>query len=244
MKHLEFSAHNKLTSFIDAYWEITCEESVSSVIKALPDGCVDIIINLGDDFVIENENIVLKSEKAYLAGAITSCKEVNTLRETRLIGVRFKPGAFSHFYAFSSLHEATNNFVELSNDFVPKLNSFSSDISSTFDSYYYNKLIQTKNSLLPVIETINKHRGNVSVIELADRHFTTVKQLERHFKYQIGLSPKEFLNTVRYKFAQQLILMSQPRRPLYDIAYECGYYDQAHLCKEIKKYTGVVPSSL
>jgi AraC-like DNA-binding protein len=244
VKLTEFTPHSQLASFIDAYWDITCNEGVTSINKVLPDGCVDIIINLGENFHIECENVVLKSEKAYLGGAITHFKEAKTLRETHLIGVRFKPSAFSHFYTFSSLHEVTNNIVELSVDLIPKIGSFSKNISFAFDSFYYNKLIQPKCSLLPIIETVNKHHGDVSIYELADRHCTTVRQLERNFKYHIGLSPKEFINIIRYKFAQQLILTSHPKRTLSDIAFECGYYDQAHLSNEIKKYTGVVPTNL
>jgi len=244
VKLTEFKPHSKLASFIDAYWDITCDEGVTSINKVLPDGCVDIIMNVGEDFRDESEGVVLQSEKAYLGGAITRFKEAKTVRETHLIGVRFKPSAFSYFYAFSSLHEVTNNIVELSNDLVPDISAFSNDISVAFDSFYYNKLIQPKHSLMPVLENINKHNGDVTVYELADRHCTTVRQLERNFKYHIGLSPKEFINIVRYKFAQQLILARHPKRTLADIAFESGYYDQAHLSNEIKKYTGVLPTNL
>ncbi|WP_257670290.1 helix-turn-helix domain-containing protein [Parapedobacter tibetensis] len=244
MNLTEFKPHSQLASFIDAYWDVTCKEGGTSIGKVLPDGCVDIIINLKEDFHIESENAVLKSEKAYLGGAITHFMAAKTLPETHLVGVRFKPAAFSHFYTFSSLHEVTNSFVELPKEFTPKIISLSNNISFAFDSFFYNKLIQPKRILLPVIETVKKHYGNISVNELAGKHFTTVKQLERNFKYHIGLSPKEFINIIRYKFAQQLILARHPKRTLSDIAFECGYYDHAHLSNEIKKYTGLAPTEL
>jgi AraC-like DNA-binding protein len=240
----EFQPEDKLAPFIDAYWEITCPEGITSVNKVLPDGCVDIIINLGENFLIECENVTLKSEKVYLGGAITHCMQAKTLPQTHLVGVRFKPSAFSHFYSFSSLHEVKNDFVELSNNFIPKMNALRKNISTVFDSFFYSKLVQPKSSLLPVIETVKKHHGNISVNQIANRHFTTVRQLERNFKYHIGLSPKEFTNIIRCTFAQQLILQRSPKRTLYDIAFECGYYDHAHLANEIKKYTGVVPTDL
>lgn len=244
MKLTEFKPHSELASFVEAYWVATCKEGGTSMDKVTPDGCVDIIINLGEDYFIESENATLKSEKAYLGGAITHFMETKSVPETLLVGVRFKPSAFSHFYAFSSLHEVTNNFVEFSNELIPKISSFSNDIPRAFDTFYYKKLIQPKYSLLPVIETVSRNRGNVSVYELASRHCTTVRQLERNFKYYIGLSPKEFINIIRYRFAQQIIQMNHPNRTLSDIAFECGYYDHAHLSREIKRYTGLVPTSL
>lgn len=244
MKFTEHKPHNQLASYIDAYWDITCDEGGTSILKVLPDGCLDIIINLGDDFHTDYDDLVLKSGKAYLGGAITNYREAKTLRETHLIGIRFKPSAFSYFYAFSSIHEITDNIVELSNKFIPTISSFSKDMPAAFDSFYYNKLTLPKRSLLPVMETITKCHGAISVCELAKQHCTTVRQLERHFKYDIGLSPKEFINIIRYRFAQQLIQINHPKKTLSDIAFECGYYDQAHLNREIKKYTGVVPTSL
>lgn len=244
MELAEFKPDSQLASFIDAYWDVTCKESGTSIDKVLPDGCVDIIINLGDDYSIEGENVILRSEKAYLGGAITHFMEAKTFPETHLVGVRFKPSAFGHFYSFSSLHEVKNNFVELSDDFIPKIHLLFRDISTAFDSFFLNRHIQPKRSLLPVIETVKKHDGDVSVNQLADAHFIKTRQLERNFKYHIGLSPKEFTNIIRYKFAQQLILERHPKRTLCDIAFECGYYDLAHLSNEMKKYTGVTPSDL
>lgn len=244
MNFSEFKPHNQLASLIDAYWDVTCKEGGNSIDKVLPDGCVDIVINLGDEYHIESENIILKSETAYLGGAITHYMEAKALPETHLVGVRFKPSAFSYFYSFSSLHEVTNNFVELPKEFTPKINCLSNDISIAFNSFFYGKQIQPKHLLLPVIETIKNHHGDITVNKLAGIHFTTIRSLERDFKYHIGLSPKEFINIIRYKFAQHLILTSHPQRTLYDIAFECGYYDQAHLSNEIKKYTGVIPTNL
>lgn len=241
MKFTEHKPHNQLASYIDAYWDITCDEGVPSI-KVLPDGCIDIVINLGDDFHTDYDGLVLKNGKAYLGGAITNYREAKTSCETHLIGIRFKPSAFSYFYAFSSLHEVTNNIIELSNKFIPTIGSFSKDIPTAFDSFYHNKLMSPKRSLLPVMGTITKCHGVISVYELAKQHCTTVRQLERHFKYDVGLSPKEFINIIRNRYAQQLIQINRSEKTLSDIAFECGYYDQAHLTREIKKHTGAAPS--
>ena len=238
----EFKPHHQLASFIDTYWEVTSKEGGISIDRVLPDGCVDVIVNLGED--IQMDRTMLKSEKAYLGGAITHFIKAEIKAEVHLVGVRFKPSAFSCFHAFSSLHETTNKFVELSKSFTPSINGLFSNISFAFDSFYHNRLIQPDHLLLPVVETVKNYRGNISVNKLADKHFTTVRQLERHFRYHIGLSPKELLNIFRYKFAQHLILTSHPKKSLSDIAFECGYYDQAHLGNEIKRYTGLAPTNL
>jgi AraC-like DNA-binding protein len=66
--------------------------------------------------------------------------------------------------------------------------------------------------------------------------------LERNFKKNIGISPKEFVNILRFQFALEKIKDNQLGKSLQDIAFESGYYDHAHLSNEIKRYTGLSPS--
>ena len=60
----------------------------------------------------------------------------------------------------------------------------------------------------------------------------------------MGISPKAFINFIRYQFAIQNIRESYSAQSLEDISFDCGYYDYAHLSNEIKKYCGVSPSQL
>lgn|SRR5690606_31544886 len=84
--------------------------------------------------------------------------------------------------------------------------------------------------------------GLIGIDTLAKQNYTTTRQLERNFKKYIGISPKEFANIVRFKTALSKIKHNRKQQSLSDIAYECGYYDHAHLSNEIKRYARVVPS--
>ncbi|PST83264.1 hypothetical protein C7T94_11785 [Pedobacter yulinensis] len=244
MKFQEIKPHSHLAPFIDAYWEITCSEEAPSVLKVMPDGCIDIMINLGAEFRAEYANLTLRNGKGYLGGAIKYFQEAITSQETHLAGIRFKPAAFSHFYNFSSLHETTDHILELAADLIPEPGSVLKNARAAFDAFFHKKLRLPGRSLLPVIQTVRECRGNISVCKLAEQHCTTVKQLQRSFQYHVGLSPKEFTNIVRYRSAQQLIQARHPVKKLSEIAFECGYADQAHLSREIRKYTGLTPTAL
>lgn len=98
--------------------------------------------------------------------------------------------------------------------------------------------------LMQVIADIKKHKGTISVFELANRHFTTVRQLERHFKQHIGISPKEFINIIRFQFVHAAIREKSSEKSLLKIAFDHGYYDHAHLANAIKRYTGDTPTEL
>ncbi|WP_409994074.1 helix-turn-helix domain-containing protein [Sphingobacterium siyangense] len=58
------------------------------------------------------------------------------------------------------------------------------------------------------------------------------------------MSPKEYSNIIRFQRALSIIRNSDENKSLSDIAFECGYYDHAHLSNEIKRNTGMAPSQI
>ncbi|QNL48721.1 AraC family transcriptional regulator [Olivibacter sp. SDN3] len=45
-----------------------------------------------------------------------------------------------------------------------------------------------------------------------------------------------------HRLALSKIKRNKGQKNLLDIAFDCGYYDHAHLSNEIKRYTGLAPS--
>jgi transcriptional regulator GlxA family with amidase domain len=100
---------------------------------------------------------------------------------------------------------------------------------------YDLKLIQTAAKLL------HYTKGEYRIRELADYCQVSVRQLERGFQQVIGTSPKVFARTVRFEQAQRH-LMFDPDADLTSLAYECGYFDQAHSIKDFKAFAGQTPT--
>jgi AraC-like DNA-binding protein len=100
---------------------------------------------------------------------------------------------------------------------------------------YDLKLIQTAAKMLH--HTKGQHR----IAELADYCQVSARQLEREFKYATGTSPKGFARTLRFHEAQRR-LMFDPDADLTGLAYDCGYFDQAHFIKDFKAFAGKTPS--
>ncbi|MDO6434455.1 helix-turn-helix transcriptional regulator [Flavitalea sp. BT771] len=237
MAYTSLSPHPALASYIDAYWSVRGPVEGCTTSRILPDGCVDIIYNVGEDMAS------MKSGSAYLVGTMTRPFDSTVTPGTRLLGIRFKPAAFSAFYRFSSLHELTDDAIECEKGLAPALSTLRDPVAG-LNAFFLAKLSSPKHVLFPVLEDIHRHHGLVRVEELTKRHFITVRQLERSFKYHIGVSPKEFINQVRFRRALQVIRHKRPDVRLGDIAEACGYYDQAHLANEIRKYTGASPVRL
>jgi AraC-like DNA-binding protein len=244
MVYKQFRPHPALTPYIDAYWIVRGNQPIPRSYKILPDGCVDIIFNLGNDIPSGSGEIGMKSERAYLVGTMIRYKESVIVEHTYLAGIRFKPAGFSAFYKFASLHEFTDQTIECDNILLPDLKQVQQHAVSYLNQFFLNRLTRPKHTLFPVLQSIESCKGQIKVDELAKAHFVTVRQLERSFRQHIGASPKEFIRLVRYQHTLEVLKKKKTDCSLSDIAFDCGYYDQAHLTNEFKYYTGVTPTQL
>jgi signal transduction histidine kinase/ligand-binding sensor domain-containing protein/DNA-binding response OmpR family regulator len=78
------------------------------------------------------------------------------------------------------------------------------------------------------VESISQHLGMSRV------HFY------RKIKSITGVTPQEFLRTVKLKYAASLI--AQKKLRISEVAYMCGYRDQAYFSKTFKEFYGVTPT--
>ncbi|MGI1937523.1 helix-turn-helix domain-containing protein [Shewanella oncorhynchi] len=66
------------------------------------------------------------------------------------------------------------------------------------------------------------------------------RQFERSFKQETGLSPAQLLQLNRVKIARNLLSQS-PNLSLVQVAFDCGFYDQAHLHQHFVRVTQQTP---
>ncbi|UOQ99780.1 AraC family transcriptional regulator [Hymenobacter sp. 5317J-9] len=93
-----------------------------------------------------------------------------------------------------------------------------------------------------VAGSILEHDGRVSIEALAQGVGLSRRQLERRFLAEVGTAPKLYASLVRFNRAFRL-LAADALPNWQDVAYACGYYDQAHLIREFRRFTGHAPSA-
>ncbi len=136
MSYHQFSPHSNLVNYIDAFWIVEGVEQQTIKTNILPDGCVDLIFNLGDDYKTEEGVVTMQSGKLYLVGAMTTAKASILQPENRLVGVRFKPAAFSSFYKFASLSEVTDQVIAFEQSLAPDLHKLAQSPISYLNSFF------------------------------------------------------------------------------------------------------------
>jgi AraC-like DNA-binding protein len=110
-------------------------------------------------------------------------------------------------------------------------------------SAFIEKKLARRNSIQPAvfsaIHSIIQNRGATRIDELARQSFLSTRQFERNFKKLAGFTPKLFSRITRFQSA--LLEYGQTKQSLTAIAYQCGYFDQAHFIHEFKEFSGYHP---
>ena len=93
-------------------------------------------------------------------------------------------------------------------------------------------------------QVIAEKSYKISVEELANRMNYTTRHLNSLFKKNLGISPKRFIQLIRFNHAMEIMNHAQQNLNFIRIAHELGYHDQAHFVKDFKKMSGKTPKEL
>jgi AraC-like DNA-binding protein len=89
---------------------------------------------------------------------------------------------------------------------------------------------------------LNATHGQLTVTELAAELRCSRKHLASRFREHVGLPPKLVARMLRFRRAADLLL-ERPELSLADVAFACGYYDQAHLDRDFRDFAQTTPTA-
>jgi AraC-like DNA-binding protein len=207
-------------------------------------------------FQLEGRLQALKSEgdKTLTPSGVTGIQNQNRLYQsvgkTRSILVHFKPWGAACFLT-GPMSELMGENVGLRDILDPQ------EVRDLEDQLYNTEFRQASRILQaflvkhrlfresdPLVLNAAKHimlkAGNLSISRMADSLATTERSLERRFQQWIGTSPKHFAALLRFQKSLDLLRRGKEGT---EVAYECGYFDQAHFIREFKRFTGSTPGA-
>jgi transcriptional regulator GlxA family with amidase domain len=103
--------------------------------------------------------------------------------------------------------------------------------------------VDYKNRITIVANLITKNKGVIDIEKLAEYACMSMRNFDRIFISETGMTPKQLCCISRFNNALELKL-NNPSMKWTSIAYLSGYFDQTHLIKDFKRYCGEAPSSL
>jgi len=235
-ENIEYQEYNlkEIADYCMCIWTMKSKKISDKSItnNILPDACIDIVI----DFI---NNVIC------FAGFSKETKDFKLNKKVDYMGVRLKPGSF-HFLFNIDASKIMDNEIPFKNieqnynlNKIFTLKSVNAKIEALKDYLIYKSKNKKKPFIMDIIEQLYQNPQKTSVKNIALKFGYNQRHLYRIFLINYGVSPKVLLNILRLHLCLTLIL--EHNMNLTDIAYSCGFYDQSHFIKEIKRYTGISP---
>jgi AraC-like DNA-binding protein len=84
--------------------------------------------------------------------------------------------------------------------------------------------------------------GRLPIRELTEELGCSHRHLSARFREQVGMSPKAIARVLRFERAVDRLRRGSGS--LGEIARDCGYFDQAHMNRDVRRLAGTTPSAL
>lgn len=223
-----------LARWVECTWSLEAEDPVRGY-PVRPDGCMDLLYS--------------PESGLEAVGAMTREQRFDLARGARRIGLRFRPGMARRFLGIgaAALCDQTVPLSEAigagkSRDLQDRLDAAAS--STACERVLLEAVAEIAGPLDPVqaaIEAMTRASGEVDVDWLADQAGLSARQFRRRCREEAGLGPKHLARVLRFRRACQL---AEQGESWLRVAVEAGYFDQAHLIRDFREFTGSTPVSV
>ncbi|MGO4791007.1 DUF6597 domain-containing transcriptional factor [Paenibacillus sp. 2KB_20] len=241
----EYLPSPALSPYVACYWTLdyTASPLQQPLHRILPDGCVDIIFNL---------KIRDASTSGFITGLMSSYGAMRLTQDQSLFGVRFFAESVRPFirYPASDFREGP---VFLEEAWGLDVNQLNEEMVTALDSA--NRMDVVERFLMGVLgqnnvcsEPLLEHgmqylyaaKGRITVRALAEKLNYSERTIRRAFQKELGVSPKEMSEIIRFQNLLQELHQAKPIR-FPDIAAQYGYYDQPHFINNFRRLYGMSP---
>lgn len=220
----------------------------------LPDGAVELIINLGEPQKLCDSEDHARSNSfrhSWISGERTAPIVIEEAGRVHLIGIRLRAGGAWPLLGLP-LSEFTGRVIELDavlgRDAVrvrERLGEANDDearfaiVEAWLTARMYAGTPPTA-AVLRALELIRR-RAAVPIGQMASDIGGSHKHLLREFDRCVGLTPKIFARLCSFQRAIKWI-GQKPMVDWADTAMACGYYDQPHFIHEFRAFSGLTPT--
>lgn len=113
------------------------------------------------------------------------------------------------------------------------------------EAYLLRKALNAERntSIMNAALSMFRAKGAVRLHDVASQLSLGLRQFERNFLSEIGLSPKLYSRVARFQAALDTRIHRQDTRWA-SLANEFGYHDQMHMIKDFQKLSGLTPEGL
>jgi AraC-like DNA-binding protein len=249
--------HPKLAAFVEAFYLQEGVGSRHTKERLLPDGSMALVFSLRDDrlrvYDQQDPNQFQSFNGGLISGTHSSFIAIDSTELLSTLSIHFKPGG-----AFPLLRLPAS---ELSNQMVSLDTLWGVDAVDLREQLLEAHTAESRFAILeeallaramgsreqhPAVtfalaEFQNlSHRRSIS--EVTERLDIDPKWFIHLFREAVGVTPKLFCRIQRFQKILRLLESGQPIKWA-NLAWRCGYFDQAHFIHDFRAFSGITPGT-
>ena len=253
MKYETFEPHPDLEALVKFYWTLEVPyDPNNQKQKIIPDGCIEMTFNFRDGikrYISDDEYVV--HPRSMVMGQRTKSYFIEPVGHVDSFAICFYPHGFANFVN-TPLKDLVDMEVPVKDLFgAVRSDELEEKMIQATDAQQRIKIIEDfllkilhdsttiENIVKTTVDALITSKGTSSINTILKDDLAKRRKLERNFKKQIGISPKQLWKVIRLHTALKMLLNKNEN--LTSIAYESEYFDQAHFIKDFKEFTGVTP---
>ena len=255
-EYREYPLAPPLSDFVECVWTLSAPRRAAGAPPEpiFPDGCVEVIVQLDERArSLRDDGRLELQPSAFLIGPLRGPLLLEPAGPMRTFGIRFRPGRAAPFLPFGVDRLAAVE-TAIEDAFGPAGSSLAEEIGNASTDAERVEIAgrfllrrlglhRAGRPSRPVAAAVRRMLapGRVSISALARDSGWSVRQLERRFLSETGLTPRLLARIVRFQRVFRA-LGGDPEADWVSVALECGYADQPHLIREFREFTGQTPA--
>lgn len=253
MLYLSYSPGPPLNEFVDNFWLIEGGQA-PRLEKILPCGTSELVVNLRNNEIHIHDPQQPERYKqfsgAVVSGTYSQAFICNGLQHEAIMGVHFKAGGVFPFLNIeaSELANAHANLDDLWGSSGLELRerlctaATSQQRFRIIENALTSRLHNTTDRLqMKFALKMFATGGGGALVRAVTRELGfSPRRFIQVFSSQVGLKPKIFCRILRFQRAR--VLAEELDMPDWaELAVACGYFDQSHMIKDFKEFSGSTP---
>ena len=243
-----------LAPFVERLWTVRGYLPVPWRNMILPDGAMELIINLGDPqtlCALDDPKRRTVFRHSWISGERTEPLLIDETGYVHLVGIRLHAIGGWPFLRIP-MHEFSGQVVELDSVLGADINELRDRLGEeTTDDARFDLLEKwmlgrqrapPTRAVTYALRAIQRGADAVRIGDMADEIGISHKHLLREFDRCVGLTPKTFARICAFQRVIQLV-GHKAQVEWAETATRCGYYDQAHLIREFRAFSGLTPTN-
>lgn len=248
MNYQTFKPKQPLAHLVRYYWILEGKGPYTHF--SLPEACAELIFHFRGRFREVGGKGSLPSFTAGLHAQGMQVRKFRTGEDFSILGAYLYPQAVPLLFNISA-DEVTGQMIGIDLLAHSKGEAVEDAIANAPDHTarlqllegFLERCIQERaRATLPVFKSIQwiiEQRGLVKIADLPSAACLSTRQFKRQFVRYTGFTPKLFSRVVRFQAAMEFY--GRADVSLSEIAYRCGYYDQAHFINDFRELSGIPP---